>query len=371
MTRPRALWMVVALAVGCGQDEPTRAAVSVELRPIESFESELWTGKQPADDPVVATVAGAEIRLSRLQRQLDLAPEGTDPAAVLDRMIEFELLAREAFEAGKYTEEVVGQKVREAMVRAWIEDHFEHTISPKDVPRAFLERGYEFMLGKFDHYEHFFVADAQILCCASGVAESCYSDLFDTVEERVDHVNNCFEYHLDDAQKLRAALEGSKTLKEFEDNFTAASMAYPQPELRSQFGTAAQLGKYDFQNDIDRTWEDQFGSHVKKIRYRVFAKPVMDGARDAWLAANRTTPVLSPVIKSDFALHILFVYEVRPERHDTLETPSVLEEVQNNAFPPWRILHFQQTMERLCKEVGCDIDHTRLVPLQELSAKKG
>jgi hypothetical protein len=363
--------LTVPLAVlGCGPDEPVvDRAPPFELRTIDGFDSERWTGKQAGNDPPVAMVGKTPITQSMLARQLERSGPDVSPRQALNRMIEFELLARKAYEAGHYNDAVVGESMRGALTRTWIEDAFDINLKPSDMDPDFKQKVYDRMKGMFDHYERFFIADAQILCCDRGNPEACYSNLFDDVADRVQHYESCFDFHREDAEKLRAALANAKTLPELKEAFSVASMDYPQPALRTQFGTKSLLATYEFQYDVDRTYDQQFGDGVK-IMYRAFAQPVMDGARDAWFSTGRTTPALSTVRKSEFGYHILFIYKVEPERHSALDDPEVQKTIEDNTYEIWRKRYFGEQMEALCEKAGCDLHHQRLVPLQELQSQK-
>jgi len=359
----------VLIAFAACTEEEQAPAMSFELRPIESFESPQWTGKMAADDPVVATVAGTPITLSMLRTQVERAGEEADPEAILNRMIELELLAREAFDAGKYTDQVVGQAMRQALAYAWITDQFERKISPTDIPRKYRELAFRHMRNRFDHFERFVLHDVQILCCVQDDKDSCYSDMFEDVEERREHLKSCFEYHEPEAQKLRAMLAEAKTLAEFREKYLVGSMDIPSAALSEQYHTSSKIQDYDFQYDVDSTYEEQFESD-RKITYRVFHKGVMEGVKAAWLANGKKAPFVTPVLRTSLGFHIIFASEFHPEQHWGLDHPEVVKEVEANAFNPWRQIYFNELVEKLCAEVGCVIDHQRLVPLQEAQDRR-
>lgn len=353
---------VIAVCSGCGDDGVDRIP-AIELRPIESYASPLWTGTLTPDDPVVAEVEGAPITMSMLRQQLERAGEGADPRQVLERMIEFELLARAAFEAGKYEEAIVGDAMRKALATTWIDSNFETGLTHDDIPRKYLELAYEHARHKFDHFHWFMVADIQLLCCKTDNRDACFMERFDDVDERHAHLKTCFEYHEPEIQKMYAQVRGANTLAEFEELHQVAAMDIPMPELRDQYGALALLHKYEMQYDVDRSHEDQFSG---KITYRVFYKEISDGVRNAWLANDMQVPFMTAPIRSPLGYHLLFVDEVVPEKHWPLDHPDVMPEVKRHAFTPWRQVHFAESLERMCAEVGCEIQHQRLVPLQEL-----
>jgi hypothetical protein len=349
----------------CGGDDPTRLP-SIQLRPISSFESPLWVGDVPENDLLVARVEGTPIYLSQLQAQVERAGDDANPRAILDRMIELELFAREAFKSGKYTFAVVGESIKKVMVLRWLLRHMETEISPADIPDKYLFMAYKQYRGAYDHFERFLVLDVQVLCCKDVYAENCFTDLSNDKEEQKQHLKACIDYHESDAQKLHAQLSQAQSVKDFRRIHELASMDYPNSVLRSQYDTAAVINDFDFQYDVNTSYEKQF----EKIRYRMLYKELMDGVRDAYFKADKQAPFMVPPIRSRIGWHLVYVHKVIPEKHWKVGHPQVQEELRKGAFTPWRKVYFLQNMERICKEMGCEFHHERLVPLQELDDRR-
>ncbi|HIN85774.1 MAG TPA: hypothetical protein EYN06_04765 [Myxococcales bacterium] len=356
-----ALLSICIPLISCSGDEKPRLP-SIELRPIDSFESPLWVGDIPKDDVVVARVEGTPIYLSALQNQVDRAGKDADPTAILDRMIEMELFAREAFKNGKYNFAVVGEAIKKVLTLRWIIRHMEEDISPADVPKKYVDLAYKQYRGVYDHFERFLVVDIQVLCCNDVWAANCFTDLYDDKEKQKQHLKECIDFHELDVQKLHAQLSKAKDLEDFRSIHELASMDLPNSILRSQYQTAATVNEFDFQYDINRSYEKQF----EKVRYRMLYKEVMDGVRDAYLKVNKKTPFMVQPIRSPIGWHLIYVYKVIPEKHMKVDHPKVQKEVRKGAFIPWRKIYFLQQMENLCDQLGCEFHHQRMVPLQEL-----
>lgn len=349
---------------GCGADEAPERASAVELEPIESFESPHWVGKPTPNDPVVATVDGARITLSMLRTQLERADKGADPRAVLEKMIEFELLARRAKEAGHHTEEVAGEAVRKAMARRYMEVTFREELPPSAMPQDAVDEIYKKIKSRYDHYERFLVADAQIHCCTADSHEACYQDDFPMdVQARVPHVESCFAAHERAVHELHASLSDRiESKKMFKAHVEALALDTPNPDLRAQYRTVLRVQLYDFQYDVDRTYKEQF----ERPKYRVLVEKVMEGVKKAWIDNGRRTPVLTPPILTQYGYHIILIYEVHPEKHQASDHPEVKKEIQTRMYDKWRQVVFKKAMEDLCKRMACRMNVDGLRPLQKL-----
>ena len=358
------LLVCLALYSGCADDRPVRQ-LTYELRPVESFDNTLWTGRVAADDPVVALVEGAPITLSMLNAQVARAGDGADPEVILERMIEFELLAREAFKAGHYTLDVVGMDQRRALASAMVKVAFDRELGLDKIPSKYVQIAYSKRRAAYDHYERFLVADVQLLCCTDENPDACFTDLFDEVEDRKLHHQACFNDIAGEAERIRDLLATSESVTAFHDNFNV--QVRTDPDLSATYRFEARYHTYDFQYDVDRTYEAQF----ERPKYRIFHKAVMEGAKRTWLDNGEQTPVLSPVIRSPLGYHILFIYEVQPEQHYALSHPDVQNDIRTNIYDKWRAIYFMEQMETFCEAYGCRLEPKRLVPLQQLDEKRG
>jgi hypothetical protein len=342
------------------------AVQEVKLPAIDGFDAPSWVGRLPENDPVVATVQGTKITKSMLMHQLELAEDNASPAEILDRMIEFELLARKAFEQGYYRPDIVGDVYRTTMARRWVEHTFAETLRPETMPQSGIEEIYQQAKGIYDHYTRFHVADAQVLCCTSmSDQDSCYRDFFDTVPERREHLRLCFEQVQPQVEALRSKLTEVSTSDEFRKLFDTWAPDYLPDALRETYKLQVGVDNYRFQYNINETYEKQF----EKVRYRVFYKEIMEGVKDAWLSNNTSLPTLTRVIRTPIGFHLLFIYQVDPERHLGPTDELVQADIRKNAFEAWRKAHFARAMSEYCESGGCSVNQDGLLRLQEAEAR--
>ncbi len=362
MTSTRFWASVIAgsLAVACADDAAPPQPTGVELAPIASFTDAAWTGARSADDPVIATVEGTPITQSMLVRELALRGDGADPRAVLEDIIEFELLARKAFDAGLYTKDVVGRPVAQALARRLIDEDMNQKMSPADIPAEAVEQAYGMVRTRYQHFEVFSIVDAQVLCCPAETPDACYKDLFDNVEERRTHVADCFRTVKPMWESLRARVQRAKTKEEFRLLVDSAFLDLPPSEAKLMFQLDPKLHEYDFQYDVETSYETQF----ETIRYQVFYKEIMDGAKETWFGTGRQTPAVSPVLQSPLGLHLLFIGDVRPRKNQPVTDPAVQAELRERMFPQFRTAKFQELTGKLCEAASCQLVTDNLIPLQ-------
>jgi len=350
------LFVIVVLS-GCMDAvvSDTNGQGQFQLRPIESFESLRWIGKSGhKSDPIVATVEGTPITVSMLKTQLERAPEGIAPGLLLERMIEFELLAREAFRSGKYTEAIVGQALKKALNQRWLTQTFTKKLSKDDIPTQLVEQKFNEVKSYFQHFERFKLLDVQTMCCMdTGDQDNCFRDDLVEVEDRRLRLKECLDHHENNMKALHQTLsspEATKNAEEFRRILATVDADYPSQPLRDQYGTSAVLNEYGFEYDVNTSYEDQF----EVVRYRIFFKEIMDAVRNAYLKTGQKTPFLTPPIRSPIGWHILYVYEVLPRQHRTLADPQVNAQVRDKLFNVWRSqLVVPRTFEELCQNQGC------------------
>ena len=349
--------VVIAVLSGCGDAlvSDTKGSNQFQLRSIDSFESLRWIGESDQQsDPVLATAEGTPITVSMLKTQLDRAPAGTDPALLLERMIEFELLAREAFHSGKYAESIVGHAVKKALNQRWLTKTFTEKLTKDDIPTGLVEQKFNEVKSYFQHFERFKLLDVQTMCCMeTGDQDNCFRDDLVEVEDRRLRLKECLDHHKDNMEALHQTLsspEATKNAEEFRRILATIAADYPSQPLRDQYGTSAELNEYGFEYDVNSSYEDQF----EVVRYRIFFKEIMDAVRDAYLKKGKKTPFLTPPIRSPIGWHILYVHEVIPRQHRTLADPQVNAQVRDKLFDVWRSqLVVPRTFDKLCQEQGC------------------
>ena len=373
MTRRALMASAVAvLAAGCSQEGPPRGSGGAALRPIDGFDSPLWTGVLAPNDTVVARVEGQPITRSMLEAQLRRAGPDAEPKAVLERMIEFELLAREAFRAGHYTESVVGADMKKALARRYVLRNFEEELHPKDMPFEFVQSAYDQVKRReFDHFHLFEVVDVQVLCCMEVYDQgNCFREL-DTVKERLEHLSDCIKYHEPEVRQLYERLRDARSAAEYRTRAEGFGGAFPSDALRAQFGTSAAVHGYGFEYDVNATYEAQFQDPKRKIIYRQLFKEIMDGVRTAWLQSGRKASIAIPPIRSVLGWHLLYLDRVTPERHAPVTDPAVQAEIQSHAYTPWRRVHMSRRLSELRAAYGAEEFPERLEILQQAESQVG
>ena len=359
------VFLALALALaGCSAEVAEPPRTTLVLAPIESFASVNWTGARDPGDPVVATVEGTPITASMLRRQLERAEPGAEPRKELEKMIELELLARAAFGSGRYNEAVVGERTKKALARRWLETELRDTVGSGSIPDHIVAKAFEDNIGRFDHFELFFIIDVQVHCCREVLPDNCYRDVFEDVEERRRHLKECVQIHEATARQMYDELAKADGVEQLKSNFEAVRRVMPSPELRQTYGSIVALQEYDFQYDVDRSWDDQFVK--QKPKYRAIYKEVSEPVKDAWKAADRVTPFLTQPIRSPLGWHIVYVKSVTPEEHLAVSDPKVQTEIRDHYYEDWRRSHYADLMNGLMSTHGVEVFEPRLVPLQNL-----
>lgn len=359
-TRLHEASILAFLIVACADDALPPPSTGVELAPIASFADPAWTGAQSQGDPVIATVEGTPITRSMLTRELALRGDDADPRAVLEDIVEFELLARKAFDAGLYTKDVVGRPITKALARRLIDEDMNRALSPADIPADAVGQAYDMVRTRYQHFEVFSIVDAQVLCCPAESPDACYKDLFDNVEDRRTHVADCFRTVKPMWESLRSRVQGAKTREEFRLLVDSAFLDLPPTEAKLMFQLDPKLHEYNFQYDVETSYEVQF----ETIRYQVFYKEIMDGAKDTWFGAGRQAPAVSPVLQSPLGVHLLFIDDVRPRKNQPVTDPAVQTELRERMFPQFRAAKFQELTGKLCEAASCQLLTDNLIPLQ-------
>ncbi len=355
---------VALILAACGTDDaaaPAQVSTSARQLPaVTSYDAQPWSAVATPGDPAVATVEGVVITRSMLTRELARAEDGADVRAVLNRLIDLELIARAAHERGHLTAEVVGRAHAKALVRRYVESNFLARVTRDQIPDDVMERAYDFARARYDRFPVFKIKDAQVICCPNENPDGCYRELFDNVVDRRAHFEACMRDHAAAWDGLAKRVTGASDAANFEFLARGAFTEFPSPELRETYRPTADIATYEFQYDLNSTYEDQF----KKVRYQMFYQEIMDGVRNAYLAAGSKTPFFTPVIKSPIGYHLLYVSEVLPEVHRPLSDPGVQAELRERLFEQFKTGEFRSRTEALCKQRGCDISVEELAPLE-------
>lgn len=323
-----ALAALVAVAAACGEEEESVAvaAAAPTLPAVDSPRSPAWSPQPTPDDPAVATVNGVPILASQLRSALEEDGGDTPPAEVLDRLVELEMLAQAALEAGYWRPEIVLAPYESALVREILADRFLRKPPESYFDDRFLRELYyrPSVRVKFDHVDAFRVADAQYVCCPKR---------YDECEEKV--VDECI------AQSEPIVREVFEDLRSLDNpdvqTFTARVQAWEDQHPRLGVNT------YSFFYNVNLPHEEQRGYNV--VNENV-AKAVM---------ALAVGEVSAPV-RSRNGWHILYLIEHDPEEHRTIDDPEVRREIIAELLPARQQAEYQAWMQALRQMYRATVD---------------
>jgi hypothetical protein len=278
----RTLFLTLTAAVSC---QPSRPA------PTEPP----WTAPLSDDAVVVAEVDGVPITAERVTRRATLT--GRPPAEVLERLIEFELLAAEARHRGLHRDRETRLAIRKALVQQYLEDTFEASHQPDDMSEEMLRRSYE--VNKSNFVRPRLVKVAHILVKAPAAKAS-------PADRAVAH--------------------------------TIAHDIYREARKANDVSSFTEIG------------EAQKGRHKLEIIVERINQPVYEGAPfdedfvKAALALKNTGDISRPV-RSAFGSHVIYLIDVQ----DPINTSyrEARERVRDREYPFWLKREFFLLTEEL------------------------
>ena len=255
------------------------------------------------DDEVVAEVDGAPITLRRVEALVE--ETGRPAAEVVDRLIVLELLAAEARRRGLSGSRDARRAARQAMVQRFLEDDFEATRRPEDMPDGVLRRAFEQNIHRFRQPRRVKVAHVLV---------------------RADEKS---------ASKAERA--------------EAARLAR---SIHREARKAASLEEF---LEVGRRHQ---GTSDLPVIVEELATPVTESARlvrpfiDASMALKRIGEV-GPPVDTSFGTHVIYLVDERPAFDRPFE--EVREEIRENEHPFWTKSEFvamTDALRRRTKVVG-------------------
>jgi hypothetical protein len=285
--RSSLLLLLVAVAAGCGQRGGGGA------RPAgggdEAAAAEAGT--------VVAEVDGVPITAERVAR---LAAEtGESPREVVERLIDFELLAAEARRRGLTRGADLRETTRKAMVQRYLEVDFERPRTAAAIPDAWLRKAYDRNKGQFVHPKFY----------------------------KVDHVRVVRSRDASAADQARELALGEKIYRE------AVKTTTPEEFL-----------------ELAKRFDGVDGQRVvaEKISTPVHARANL--AKEfvaAAMALQRRGEVSRPV-QTKFGTHVIYLVDIREAVDRSFA--EVRDEVRAREHPFWLQAEFAAMIERLRRE---------------------
>lgn len=341
-----ALWLTaipaITLLMACaGADDPRVTTTGRHLPPPPGSAS----AAAPAAT-ALATVGGARITEQELAAQMALAPAETRTDDMLRSLIELEVVAQAAADAGYWSPEVLGKVWRRMLVKRFLKDRFERGYDDSQIPDADLERIWQ-MKGirmQFDHYDVYEVADLQFVCCASHFSQCDQGKTRACIDENMDLMTDIWQRHLKDRELNQHAL---RYLGEEELVGELGGVRGRVPDAGERF----KVMTYSFYFDPSKPYEEQKG-------YTVFNANVV--------AAVVATPVgeTSPPIASNNGIHLLYVMSHKPGKHLDLEDKLVQDHIRGKVLPGYRQRDAAILIDSLMSQHGVKIDEEGLQALR-------
>jgi hypothetical protein len=304
MMRIAVILPLLPISVGCSTPPPPApvpiATVRLQL-PAGPVPQRPWAVRacpaQP-DPTVVACVGNVGIPAERLQFALSEAPTGTSPRAVLQSLVDAEVLAAAAFDAGHWSK-TLHPVLSQALVARLLHREMSERFAAKDVQRADLELAFNdpSVRVKFQHAPAWSCTDVQLLCC-TGDWRQC--------EGREDAVA-CIDMLAGQAKDLCAALKASPVASGPE---LEARVAVLQPRF-PQVATAV----VQFFYDPSKPYEQQKG-------YDLMVKPFALAVAQMQVGEMAKEPIRTP-----FGWHCPRLDRFKPAEKRTLDDAAVRAEL--------------------------------------------
>ena len=346
-----ALFCTSLLLYGCTEEEPEKEIAKVNVSALKQglndFKSADWA-HLPADDSAVATVNGIPISRKNLERQI--AQQPSVPAReLLDRMIEMEVLAQQAANAGHGLEKTT-LKIREkAIARAYLRDVFEKDVTPESYPLTNVQEDYRLNKHIFWH-DHDEIRAVQLMetCCDAGEGKggceteeelACFAEAAPRIAE--------YEHEL---RKRLAKVER-----------TPEAIKKVMADYRSEIDTANPNLRYE---DIRRPIRFVVGqSHEwHRGKYDVFAREVVE----ALFSLEELE--LSPPVQSSFGWHLLVKLKHYPARHWKDDDPRAIAEIRERRFPYYQKAVFKHRLKEIKQKYSLEYNEAGLQVLDQLTA---
>ena len=301
---------LAALLTACGEDAAGPGVMGgLEMPEIDGPRSPGWAPDPTREDPAVATVGGVPILLSQLQQAVDADRGATPPEALLERMIEAELLAQAALQRDYYREDVVLPVFRLALVEELLARDFVRPppatfFSEESLRKYYYHRQIRV---RFDHVDLFVVSDAQFGCCTARY-DQCDAAQFEA----------CMSEQEPHARELHAILgEERRDLRSFQAIVRDARGRFPRLRVKRE----------EFFYNVNLPHSEQRGHNVVNENFARAAMELKVGE-------------YSGPVRSRNGWHLVFLAEHVPEEHRTLDDPGVRAEIISRTFEGERQVRF-------------------------------
>ena len=321
---------------------PTAAALAQLSLPTGALSNAPWcrdrcqSGEKRAD--LLACIHGAAITTAQVQAVRSAYPAETPVLAIVQALIDEELLAQAAHDRGGWNHKDLETLQRQTMAAVLLEREMAKvqpaSISSADIQQALKNPA---IAARYDHVDSYFTVDAQLLCC-TGDFRQC---------AKREDVTACIERQAAAAQAVYDALAA-------ESPQSSLQMWAIVRRLAERFADLAPA-EVQFYYDKAKTHDQQRG-------YDVVVEPFA-----AAVLALKPGQLHAPV-RSPFGWHIPYLEKIEPARHQTWKDREVRDEVARNIVAPIREREAERLGFELMKKAGVELLFDRLDPAEPTGA---
>ena len=287
----------------------------------------------PLGPDVLACVGGRAITRAAYTAAAPHYPAGTPPRAIVQALVDEQLLTSAALQAGRWNADLrpdadralAGQLLTKAVARAVTPERVDQA----DVVQAFKNPQVHL---RYQHATGYFVHDAQLLCC-SGDWRQC---------QKRDEVRTCIDQNEAQARRLFGRLQADPPRSGPEMEARGAA-------LRGEFPTLA-VAAVEFWYDKSKRYEDQKGYD---LMVREFALPVVE-LQPGQMASG---PVRTP-----FGWHIPRLDRIEPAANLSPADPAVRREIAGKIVDAVREREAQRFVFELFRRYGVKFYYEAVAP---------
>jgi len=209
---------------------------------------------------------------------------------------------------------------RRALARRWITQRFTRDFTPEMIPDQMLRAVWEVKWFLWDHMNTYYVLDAQYICCRekAGLCEEAVTAT--CRDENLDLMENLLQVFVEEGVVDTVA-------------FTSVTR-----DFASSHDVPVTVAEYAFQYDHSKPHDQQRG-------YDQYAESISLAVEDMEVGT------FSTVIRSEFGLHIVFLYKFLPEIHKSLADPEVRMEIAEKSYPALQRKEAADTFSSLSRAV--------------------
>lgn len=274
---------------------------------------------------------GVAVTKARFHAVQPSYPRGTPAQAIVQALVDEELLARAARQKGHWSQELAPVQ-RKAMIAKLLVKTQEEALTPAKITDADIQTAYKNpqVRPHYDHAAAYFVTDVQMLCC-KGDWRQC---------EKREEVRSCIDKTQPQAQALYKALAADPP-------HSAAELKARVAALGGQFSLAA-VQDVEFWYEKSKPYDQQKGYD---LMVKEFAVPVVE-----MQPGDLGMPIRSP-----FGWHIPRLDHVDPAVHKPWNDPQVRQDIATHILDAVREREVQHYIVGLLRKNGVQFFYDRLV----------